>query len=377
MCLKNATLLSRIHCNFIIAHRHFCQAVLNLPQAQDYKYDNFRHAISSADGIDVIQRTMGRVKHINTLKNQQVHSSIYSAAIKRAQELNEFSECWRLYNEAKHQSKIDIYLLTQMINITSSFVETQFIFDYDNKNSRMYNKSKLEIAKHKMLSRIHQLYNEMRYEFNLQATHATYSSLINSCSKFKSFIGAQKYWDLYCNDKHLNRNIEVYSAIIYSKVNKTDMIGAMKLFNEMINVYNIQPNGYIISKLLSGFAHRIMMRKKNISKFMEISDLMSDAEDLIRLYLKKCVMEGIYINIEIFNGICNVYASNGDINSCFDILHCLLDKKFPNSYVDVEDVVVEMPLPNVYTFNTCLKSLVYCDEFYENMNNNLNIWRLA
>ena len=116
---------------------------------QVYKYNNFNHKLSCADGIDVIHKTMSSIKYINNRKNQMVHASIYSTAIRRAQELNEYSECWRLYNEAKHVSQIDIYLLTQMINITSSFVETQFIYDYDNKNSKMYNKSKSEIAKHK------------------------------------------------------------------------------------------------------------------------------------------------------------------------------------------------------------------------------------
>ena len=178
-----------------------------------------------------------------------------------------------MYNEAKHASEIDIYLLTQMINITCSFVETQFMYDYDNRNSKMYNKSKSEIAKHKMLSRVHQLYNEMRYEFNLKPTNATYSSLINSCTKFKSFVGAQKYWDLYCNEEHLGkyeRNIDVYSAIIYSKINKNDMKHAMKLFNEIINIYNIKPNGFIISKILSDLLIQLNKRNKiNFLKFLK------------------------------------------------------------------------------------------------------------
>ena len=361
--------------NYFIIRRHFCEALFKIDDSRSYEYNNFNEAISCADGIDVIQKKLGTIKHINLKKNQQVHSSIYSTAIKRAQELNEYSECWRLYNEAKHESQIDVYLITQMINITSSFVETQFMFDYDNKYSKMYNKSKTEIAKHKMLFRVHQLFNEMRNELNLQPTHATYSSLITACSKFKSFIGAEKYWNLYCNDNNLKtRNIDVYASIIYSKVNKTDINNARKLFYEMINVYHIKPNGYIVSKLLSGYANLIIKRKNNQSKFLEISHLLKQSEEVIKTYLN-LNNDKQMIEIEVLNGICNVYASSGDITSCFDILHCLLDKKLPNSF-NVNGDKISVPSPNRFTFNTCLKSLVYCDELRSDKNKS-NIWRLV
>ena len=233
----------------VLYRRRFCEALFEVQP--DYKYSNFRHAILSADNVDAIQKRMGTVKGINLGKEQKVHCTIYSAAIQRAQELGEYAECWRLYNEAKHHSKVDIVLLTQMINVTSKFVESQFLFDVDRRNSRMYSKSKsaLEVAKHKMLSRVHRLYSEMRHELQLQPTAATFASLITACSKFKSFVGADKYWELYCSEVGDDRHEDVYSAIIYSKVTKTDMVAAMRLFEEMATVYHIAPNGRMISKV--------------------------------------------------------------------------------------------------------------------------------
>ena len=157
----------------------------------------------------------------------------------------------------------------------------------------------------------------------------------NACS-FKSFLGAQKYWEINCGDQNLlPKSIDVYSAILYIKVYKADMIGAMKLFNEMSNRHKIEPNSYIISKLLSGFAHRILMRKKNYSK----------------LYLRKCVSQKVYIEIEVWNAMCNVYASNGDVTSVFDILHCLSEQRLSHSYAmsgEKTNQTSEIPLPNVY-----------------------------
>ena len=354
-----------------ISHsRHFCEALFEVEE--DYKFNNFRHAIICADGIDDIQRKMGTVKHINMNKGKIVHSSIYSAAIQRAQELGEYSECWRLYNEAKHESKIDIHLLTQMINITAKFVENQYLFDYDGKNSKMYNKSKLEVAKHKMLCRVHRLYNEMRNEFHLTPTQITFASLISACSKFKSFVGAQRYFDIYCNEEQFKkeRNIEVYSAIIAAKINKADIDGAMALFDEMTNVYKIKANQYILSKILSGFAHCIAMKhKKEKFKNYKISEIVSKSEGLVKGHLSS----GNAMEIEIFNGLCNVYASNGDILSCFDILHCLMNKQLPKNW-NVDGVP---PLPNIYTFNTCLKALVYAQDLHQNEKQKQNVWRLV
>ena len=82
------------------------------------------------------------------------------------------------------------------------------------------------------------------------------------------------------------------------------------------------------------------------------------------------------VEIEVFNGICNVYASNGDITSCFDILHSLMDKKLPNNYVSDTDINNTLPSPNTFTFNTCLSSLVHCKDLHLDKDKK-NIWRLV
>ena len=359
---------------YVLCQKHFCEALFEVQP--DYKYDNFRHAILSAENVDGIQRKMGTVKGINVGKEQKVHSTLYSAAIQRAQELGEYAECWRLYHDAKLDGKVDIYLLTQMINITSKFVETRFLFDVDRRNSKMYRKSKsaLEVAKHKMLCRVHRLYSEMRHELHLEPTAATFASLITACSKFRSFVGADKYWELYCNEVGEDRHEDVYWAIIYSKVSKTDMVSAMRLFEEMTTECHIVPDGRMISKLLSGFARLITMRTQKRSKFRGVSDFMAESETLIKLYLQICAVHDRPPEIEIFNGICNVYASSGDIASCFDILHCLLDGTLPPHF-SVNGVSLPAPSPNTFTFNACLKALVYCSDLHGGEKQ--NVWRLV
>ena len=92
----------------------------------------------------------------------------------------------------------------------------------------------------------------------------------------------------------------------------------------------------------------------------------------MRLYLQICAVHDRPPEIEIFNGICNVYASSGDITSCFDILHCLLDGTLPPHF-SIQGAAA--PAPNTFTFNTCLKSLVYCLELHQDQKQ--NVWRLV
>merc|ERR1711908_58191 len=128
-------------------------------------------------------------------------------------------------------------------------------------------------------------------------------------------------------------------------------------------------NGRVISKLLSGFARQITMRAQKRSKWRDIDGCVAESEALLKLYLQICAVRDWPPEIEIFNGICNVYAASGDITSCFDILHCLLDGQLPPIVRDGKSLNTEgliPPSPNTFTFNTCLKSLVYCPDLHQN-----------
>lgn len=373
---RRASLCDTQFVHYVSCQKRFCEALFEVEA--DYKYTDFRHAILSADNVATLQRRMGTVRGIVFGKGQKLHSTLYSAAIERAQELGEYAECWRLYHCAKHDGKVDIYLLTQMINITSKFVETRFLFDVDRRNSKMYRKSKsaLEVAKHKMLCRVHRLYGEMRHELQLEPTAATFASLITACSKLKSFVGADRYWELYCSEvgEERPRHEDVYWAIIYSKVAKSDMASAMRLFEEMTTVHHIVPDGRMISKLLSGFARLITTRSRwSVGR---VSDFVAESESLICLYFEICAVHDRPPEIEVFNGICNVYASTGDITSCFDILHCLLDGTLPSHLLSAADCsLLAAPSPNTFTFNAALKSLVYCSDLRNGEKQ--NVWRVV
>jgi len=126
--------------------------------------------------------------------------------------------------------------------------------------------------------------------------------------------------------------------------------------------------------LLSGFAHCILMKnKRNRFQNMEIAKIILNSEDLVKTYLQTMDSKDNLIPIEILNAPCNVYASNGEIVACFDILHCLLEQKLPSQW-SIDCVV---PLPNAFTFNTCIKALVHCKELHKNQREKQNVWRLA
>merc|ERR1719162_583627 len=118
-----------------------------------------------------------------------------------------------------------------------------------------------------MLCRVHKLFSELRNEFSLTPSHATFASLINVCARFKSFAGAKSYWSLYCKfideqKEGQRRDVRVYAAMICADIDKTDLSSAVQRFAEMSAEEHLQPNAFIVAKVLSGFAAAISRSKK-------------------------------------------------------------------------------------------------------------------
>lgn len=214
---------------------------------------------------------------------------LYTVALRKLIDLQQFKECWALFNDFVSRNIINLSIYNTMIYLCV----------------QRRNKYALKQA---LI-----LYNEMTDKYSLSPDLITYTNLISLCAAVAAWDKADNFWKILIDSNDINIDLSAYNTMIDCYVKSNRMDQAIELFKQLrnspkLNDRSLKPDSFTYSILISAFAKQ---------QKIEL------AEKLFILAIKDW---GKLCDINVYQPLIDGYSQIGDIQNALKLFNLLLLK---------------------------------------------------
>ena len=253
---------------------------------------------------------------------------IYCKAIRCAADLGEMDLCWNLFERCKSDGLTSCELYNTMMWCSM-------------------HQTRSPQALEKVFSLCREL-QEISIEKEWAEHPRTYSTLLNSCAKVRSYNKAlQIYRNLKTEKPEMLKNDRVLQAVIRLLTDTGDIDGAIQLIEEGDLLK--YPGKYRLSYIIWTLA------KRHGGIGPHDLSVVEKAEEFFRKSVTAAIKEGTPIPIGMFNSMILLYGKSGDYESCLSLLDSMVQRKHSL-----------FPMPTASTFSNMMNALKLRDDVDSN-----------